>query len=327
VETPAFFPVHNAGFRGKGNTPRYWAQIPDLPHMMLNAPFLEQTRYFSEIKRAGVRGYFGIPGAAFLDSGGLQTRTHGATFDPVRVLRIQEELGADIGTTVDSPILTQDRVWGVKYHVSQRANARTALLCLSKRRSVMLLYAVAHGNSPGAFGNLIRFLRRRGDFDGFALGGLAFRRSNLRSFVDIILNARKAAGDLPVHVLGVAGPAYIPLLVYLGVDTFDSSSYIICGANRKYFLPERGSIDFSKFQGQSHLPCPCPICAQLMAREIGAKRDLLTLHNLWALVYELRKLRWEIERGDLEAYLESRFARMPLMRRAVQYARQRMRGL
>ena len=166
-----------------------------------------------------------------------------------------------------------------------------------------------------------------GDPDGFALGGLVFKRSNVKAFVDLILAARQAAGDLPLHVLGVAGPNYVPLLVFLGVDTFDSSSSVICGGYRHYFAPDRGSVEFSSFEGLSYLPCVCPVCSVRTASEVHAKRDLVSMHNLWHLASELRRLRWEIATGDVPSYLESRFSRNPLLKRAFLYARQKMRGL
>ena len=327
VDTPALFPVHNAGFRGRGNTPHYWEQIPDLPHMMLNAAFRARTSHFEDFRRLGVRAYFGVPGAVFLDSGGLQTRTRGLALDALKILRIQEELGADIGTALDMPVLGTDREWGPRYRRFLRTNAANVLRCLGKRNTGMLLFGVAHGNSPTAVRNFITYVRRKGDPDGFALGGLVFKRSNVKAFVDLILAARQAAGDLPLHVLGVAGPNYVPLLVFLGVDTFDSSSSVICGGYRHYFAPDRGSVEFSSFEGLSYLPCVCPVCSVRTASEVHAKRDLVSMHNLWHLASELRRLRWEIATGDVPSYLESRFSRNPLLKRAFLYARQKMRGL
>lgn len=327
VETPALFPVHNAGFRGTGNTPRYWEQIPDLPHMMLNAAFLARTSHFKDFRRRGVRAYFQVPGAVFLDSGGLQTRTRGLALDALTVLRIQEELKADIGTALDLPILATDHEWGHLYRTFLRTNAANIFRCLKSRRTGMLLFGVAHGNSPSTVRNFISYFRRTADLDGFALGGLTFKRSNVKSFVDLVIAAREAAGDLPLHVFGVAGPNYLPLLVYLGVDTFDSSSSVICGGYRHYFAPDRGSVEFSSFKGLTYLPCVCPVCSGCTIRDVRAKRDLVSMHNLWDLAYELRRLRWEIAAGDITSYLESRFLRNPLLRRAFLYARQKMKGM
>jgi len=295
--------------------------------MMLNAAFLARTPLFEDFRRHGVRAYFGVPGAVFLDSGGLQTRTRGLALDALKILRIQEELRADIGTALDMPVLSTDREWGPRYRTFLRKNVSNVLRCVRNRNTGMLLFGVAHGNSPTAVRNFITCVRRKADLDGFALGGLVFKRSNLKSFVDLILAARQAAGDLPLHVLGVAGPNYLPLLVYLGVDTFDSSSSVICGGYRHYFAPDRGSVDFSSFNGMTYLSCVCPVCSGRTVREVHAKRDLVSMHNLWCLAYELRRLKWEIATGDIASYLESRFSRNPLLKRAFLYARQKMRGV
>jgi queuine/archaeosine tRNA-ribosyltransferase len=62
--------------------------------------------------------------------------------------------------------------------------------------------------------------------------------------------------------------------------------------------------------------------------EIRADRTLLTRHNLWALVTELRRFRFAVAADrDVEEYLDMRFAGNPVTNRAYQTAKQQIRRL
>jgi queuine/archaeosine tRNA-ribosyltransferase len=77
-----------------------------------------------------------------------------------------------------------------------------------------------------------------------------------------------------------------------------------------------------------HLPCSCPVCCSRTLAEIREDRDLLTEHNLWSLVTELRRFRYmAASEEDIEAYLDLRFQGNEVTQRAYRIAKQQVRRL
>jgi len=327
LETPAFFPVNNAGARGEGNGPPYWTEIPDMKTMLLNAYFLNNSSLFQTLCSVGLHNHYAHDGVFFLDSGGLQQRLYNKKVDPLEILRVQEKLGADIASTLDVSVLPSDDPLSNSHAEYMRTSVKNALLSLqSREREDMKIYASLQGNDLKAIINMIDYLAKRGNFDGYAIGGLLPKRSDFRRLIDIVYAVRKRIGDAPLHVFGLGGPSYIPLLTYLGVDSFDSSSYLKAGSRRVFFLPAQGSVDFCDIGNQKWLPCVCPVCSQHTTYQVREQRKLIALHNLWMITYELRRLKVAIQENQIEDYLEWRFQSNPLIYGAYRYARLKKRG-
>lgn len=327
LETPCFFPVYHLNKKGTGSCPKYWNEIPEQKTMLLNAYGIKKSETFKRILRLGLEKHFKFSGIFFVDSGGLQTRLHNITLDPIEILRLQEKIGADIASTLDSPVLQKDNIAAQIHADSINNTIQNALICLKNReREDMRLYAVIHGNEIKVMKNMVDYLKRKGNFDGFAIGGLIFKRSNHRNLIDLIIAIRKRIGDKPLHVFGLGGPSMIPLLTYLGVDSFDSSSFLSAGSNRVYFSLERGSTEFHKMEKVSMLPCVCPVCSRYSFDQVRSQRRLIGMHNLWMIALEIRRLKIHIQEQDLESYLEYRFTNNPQIKISYQYAKGKVRG-
>lgn len=327
-ETPLFFPVNDFGDHGHGSGPKYITEIPDLRAMLVNIHLLRQSGMVDQLSTRGLHDFFGVNGIFMVDSGGFQSGTDHTRLKPNEILHLQEAIGADIAIPLDTPVYPDDTIAGQRHTESMQTTVKNALAALRNRtREEMLVYAPLHGNSSQVMINMLDYLQRKGDFDGFAIGGLVPKRSDIFSMVDLIMAVRRHLKDRPLHVLGIGGPAMIPLLVYLGVDTFDSSSYIRAGANRVYFLPDHGAVSLLDMSLADRLPCVCPVCSTHTAEKICAERRLIGLHNLWMIAYELRKLKLHIRQNDLEAYLDHRFSRNPVMQDVFRYAKSKTRGL
>jgi len=327
IETPVLFLVNNTGHRGEGNGPEYWTEIPDMKTMLLNAHLLYKSSILQTLMAEGLHRHYTQDGVFFIDSGGFQNRTSDLTIDPIEILRIQESIGADIAATLDIPVLPQENTLTQKHAETLRTCVKNALITLKHReREDMLIYACIQGGDIRAMLNMVDYLQKRGQFDGFAIGGLVPKRSNFQQIVDTIWAVRKRIRDAPLHVFGLGGPSYIPLLVYLGVDTFDSSSYLRAGSKRVYFVPGQGSVDFQDIGKCTWLPCVCPVCSAHPYNEVREDRRLIALHNLWMITYEIRKLKIAISENSLEPYLEQRLKPNPLIYGAYHYAKGKIRG-
>ncbi|MEM2146303.1 MAG: tRNA-guanine transglycosylase [Candidatus Jordarchaeaceae archaeon] len=283
---------------------------------------LNRRGVLGTIMQTGLHRFIRFFGIAFVDSGGFLFKKYRLAFKPEKILEIQEKIGADIASTLDYPIeckhLSENR--NIIRTIENAKNATT-----HKKDSEMLLYASINGYDPIVVKNAIRHLKKFGGFDGFAIGSLMPKYSNYRFLIDLILSARLEAKDKPIHVYGLGGPLISHLLIYLGVDSFDSSYFIKSSAKRNYAIPGYGRIEFKdldKFFGK--INCECPICKENQIQELRKNRNLLTFHNLWTLWKELEELKLSIKENRVEKYLICRLSRSMWAKRAFDYAKKRI---
>lgn len=322
LDTPALFPVHNLGAEGGWNTPRYWEKYPYINTAMFNASFLSMNRrgQLGTILQIGVQRYIRFFGISFADSGGFIYKKYRLAIKPEKILEIQEKMGVDIASTLDFPISCKAISESVNITRTIR-NAKQALLL--RKDPEMLLFASVNGYDPMILRNAIKHLKKHGNFDGFAVGSLMPRYSNYRLLVDFILAVKLEAGDIPVHVYGLGGPLVTHLLMYLGVDSFDSSYFVVASGNRNYSIPGYGRTEFRDLHDSGSAPCQCPICLKHSLAELRKSRELLTLHNLWTLWNEIDETKTAIKERRLEEHLTYRFRRAKWAKKAFEYAKQR----
>jgi len=329
IKTPTVFPVHNLGADGGWNTPRYWEVFPNIRTAMFNAYYILANRRKIRDKLVaskGIHNFLNYPGVAFVDSGGFLTLRRGITIDQEKILQIQELSGADIASTVDFPFLIKNNSLTIAESILRSIeNAKDATKL--RKRADMLLFASVHGNDPRIISNVLKHLAKYSVFDGFAVGSMVPIRSNLRLLVDLIFSARQAVPEKPLHVYGLGGILSTPLLVYLGADSFDSTSFIICGGKRQYFVPNYTYVSMKRIAELNELPCACPICSSKTIQEIRENRTLISLHNLWVLWYEIKQVQFAIAEQRLESYIKERYTRNPIALKAFEYAKRKVKRI
>ena len=324
LKTPVLFPVHNLGGDGGWNTPRYWEEYPSINTAMFNAAMLSMNKRgcLGAVLHVGVHRFIRFFGVAFVDSGGFIYRKYKLTIKPDKLLEIQEKMGADIGSTLDYPIQCK----AIYENTNITKTVENAKLAASlKKDSDMLLFASVNGYDPIVLRNAIKHLKKRSKFDGFAIGSLMPRYSSYRLLVDLILAAKLEAKETPVHVYGLGSPLVTPLLIYLGVDSFDSSYFIIASGKRNYAVPGYGRVTFNQLQRFETLPCKCDICQNHSIAELRKSRKLLTFHNLSTLWNEIGQLKTAIIEKRTEEYLDVRFEKAKWAKKAFEYAKKRIR--
>lgn len=261
----------------------------------------------------------------FADSGGFDFTNEEIDTTPAKTLDTQSQLDADILGTVDIPLSRENRAAENQRRIDQ--SIEYALKASDHHDGEGLLFASVHGYDPETIRNNIQYLEKNGEFDGYALGSMVPIRTDYKKVTKLILSARNAT-DKHLHVYGLGGLVYQPLLLYLGVDSFDSSAFIRSAGNRNYLIPGFGGEELRNIEELDRLPCPCPVCGQKALDEIREDRTALTQHNLWALATELRRFRYVAESGrDIEEYLDLRFSGNEVTKRAYETAKQQMRRL
>jgi len=329
IGTPVLFPVRNIGTRSSDNTPEYTGTIPDLPTAMVNARAIRQRTPLWDRLQDGstLRNEMGTTNdsVVFADSGGFGFKDSEVDISPKRTIQTQRAIGADIYGTVDCPLSRNNQ--DVENQDRIERSIQYALEASDLHDGDELLIASIHGYDPETIRNSIQYLEQHGEFDGYALGSLVPIRTNYKKVTKLILSARQTT-DKHLHVYGLGGIVYQPLLLYLGVDSFDSSSFIRSGGKRHYLVPGFGGQALRTVSDLEHLPCACPVCSTRTLSEIRETRELITKHNLWALTIELRRFRYVHEMGtDIENYLDLRFQGNEVTQRAYRTAKQQVRRL
>lgn len=329
IDTPVLFPVRNIGKRSSDNTPEYTETIPDLSTAMVNARSIRhRDPQWSRLQNgATLREEMEVPEntVVFADSGGYDFQDDEVDTTPERILETQRKIGADIFGTVDLPISKDN--WDSENQQRIERSIEYALEASDLHDGDELLVASIHGYDAETIRNSIQYLEQRGDFDGYGLGSLVPIRTDYKRVTKLILSARQAT-DKHLHVYGLGGIVYQPLLLYLGVDSFDSTSFVLSAGKRNYLLPGFGGTELRNVETLDHLPCPCPICSTRTLQEIRADRTLLAKHNLWALTTELRRFRYIHETDTaIEDYLALRFQGNEVTQRAYRTAKQQVRRL
>ncbi|MDT3433247.1 tRNA-guanine transglycosylase [Haloarcula sp. 1CSR25-25] len=329
LQTPVLFPVSNIGKRSSDNTPEYTDSIPDLSTAMVNTRAIRNRQAQWDRLQDGetLRDEMGVTDdtIVFADSGGFDFQNRQIDTTPAKTLDTQRKIGADIFGTVDAPLSRDNRQAKNQRRISRSIDL--ALKASEKHSGEEPLFASVHGYDSETVRNTIRHLEQEGTFDGYAIGSLVPIRTDYKKVTKIILAARRAT-EKHLHVYGLGGLTYQPLLLYMGVDSFDSTAFIRSAGNRNYLMPGFGGEPLKNIEDLSYLPCACPVCSTRSFETIREDRDLLVQHNLWALALELRRFRYMYSIGEeLETYLDLRFQGNEVTQRAYQMAKQQVRRL
>lgn len=274
-----------------------------------------------------LREEMGVPEdtIVFADSGGFDFTNGEVDTTPEKTLETQQQLDADIYGTVDIPLSRKNRSTENQERIKK--SIQYAIEASNHHKDNAFLLASIHGYDPKTIQNSIEHLEKHGEFDGYALGSLVPIRTDYEKVTKLVLSARKATAK-HLHVYGLGGLVYQPLLLYLGVDSFDSTAFIRSAGNRNYLIPGFGGEELRNIEDLDMLPCPCPVCGQRELDEIRKDRTALTQHNLWAMAIELRRFRFVVESGqDIENYLDLRFRGNSVTQRAYEIAKQQIRRL
>ncbi|MCL5429788.1 MAG: tRNA guanosine(34) transglycosylase Tgt [Chloroflexi bacterium] len=261
---------------------------------------------------------FSLAARREVDAEGVNFRSHldGSShrFTPEKVMRIQENLGADMIMVLDECAEPLDRAYNEQALLRTHAWAK---LCLeAKKRSDQALFGIVQG---GIFRDLreqsAEFIASLG-FDGHAIGGLSVGESKedmyaMLDVVDAILPE-----DKPRYLMGVGTPEDLVEGIRRGVDLFDCVLPTRLGRNNAVFLRsgERLNLknaEFAKDQHPIDEGCACYTCRYfsraylrhlIQAKEMLAA-TLLSIHNLHTLVQLAQDLRSAILRNEFEAFV------------------------
>jgi archaeosine synthase len=126
-----------------------------------------------------------------------------------------------------------------------------------------------------------------------------------KDFVRTMVNLRKAIGSQKlIYTPGLGSPQHIALLVYCGVDLFDSVPLIL-NARLENFLTADGKVNKDEIEEAF---CYCPSCLHKKT-----DHDSILTHNYYASLSEIRMVRNAIRNGRLRELVEARMRSEPWM--------------
>jgi len=313
------------------------AQLNDFPvsREKLNEIYTSKT----------IHEWFNFDGILFVDSGGFKLLTNdginGQDFkitSPEDVLCYQIKFGADILVSLDYPISPNLKESEVKKRI--RKSIENAIFLLENKPRSTLAYIAVHGYSKE---NLKKYIEKilsglekenvsLKRIDGIAIGSLVPLKGNIFKILEIVKGCKEVLKEfsldsLPLHVFGISS-TLLPLLVMLGVDTFDSSTYLYSAVKGIYLTEDLKRINVKKIRRNI---CTCQICRNkkyfISMKNSGEKinsvnSSLIAMHNLIIFNKEVQKLQELIKNYDEEymiRFIQKSYQHSPAIRKGILY--------
>lgn len=329
LRTPAFFPVVDPQ--------KQLVALKELEELgfrsIITNAYLLWKRYGKEVAEKGIHRFLGFEGVVMTDSGAYQILRYGnVDIDNRTVVEFQCLIGSDIGVILDVP---------TSYDVSFGDAKRSVEITLSRAREVQELVTSCSETlwvlpiQGGVYTDLVRFsATEAAKLTGYSMYGIGSPVTVMEGYmfdklVEMIVAAKSVLPpDAPVHLFGAGHPAIIPFIVALGVDTFDSASYMLYARDERY-MTESGTMRLGELD---EFPCECSVCSRYTPDELremsyGERVKLLALHNLHMIMRELKRTRVALREGRLWEYLEAKSRMHPALKRAFDAVRRFYRFL
>lgn len=329
LQTPVFAPVGTAA-TVKAITPKQLTEL-DSSLILANSYHL-YLRPGDEIvaEMGGLHKFMGWSGPILTDSGGFQVFSLGGTnkigpdgvtfkshidgsthlFTPEKVIRIQENLGADIIMAFDDCPTPNDR--DVVTAAVERTHRWLEKCFTAKSRPDQALFGIVQG---GVFPDLreksAKFITSM-NLPGYAIGGLAVGETKKEMHAVLELMDRILPENKPRYLMGVGTPHDLINGVLRGIDIFDCVLPTRMARNNTAILRSGSRLNlknlpFASDPGPIDPRCRCYTCTNftraylrhLIVSKEMLSATLLSIHNLFVLIDLAREIR--------EAIQENRF--------------------
>lgn len=302
VETPALFPVVDPR---KQEVPvetlrKYFGQV------ITNAYFIYKL---TGGKTVDVKKFIKWDGVVMTDSGAYQMIHRGTVeIDPDEILTYQSRIGSDIGVILDIPFDYEEPYECALLKVEETIRRAKRAATMLDRLDMLVVAPLQGALYTDLLIRSVRELSRLG-FHVFAIGSPTTLLEEYRfdQVLEIVLNVKlNMAREAPLHLFGAGHPLIIPFAVALGVDAFDSASYILYARDGRVLLRDR-TLRLDDVR-TDYLPCSTKLC-EMPVRELlempqHERTLLIAEHNLAVIREELLEVKQRIYEGTLWEYLE-----------------------
>ncbi|AWS00609.1 tRNA guanosine(15) transglycosylase TgtA [Metallosphaera hakonensis] len=305
LETPTFFPVINPL--------KTEISVKELKSMGFNN-FITNSFILrkNNIIQGKIHEKFGEDMIIMTDSGAYQILEYGDIYQENRdIVSYEAEIKPDIAVFLDVPTGNADDWEEAKTTVRLTLERGKEISDIVKLNQDIIW---VHPIQGGSFLDLVEYSAKEANktegFGMLALGSptVLMEKYRYSTLIDSIYVAKSnVSRGVPFHLFGGGVPHIIPFAVALGVDTFDSASYIIFARDNRYLTGERTY----RLEDLEYFPCSCPVCSKYSPKELlemnkEGRTKLLAIHNLWKMKEEIGKVKQSIKEGRLFEYLQQK---------------------
>jgi 7-cyano-7-deazaguanine tRNA-ribosyltransferase len=312
IETPTVMPVinPNLNFLTKEELRSMGVQA-----VITNSYIIKRTASLEEeALKSGVHKLINFDGPIMTDSGTFQSYVYGEIeYDNKEIVQFQKNIGSDIITILDIFTKPQD-----SYDQAKAAVYET----YKRLKEVNTSDSIIAGPIQGSIYPDLRreSAKMMSEASYLPIGGVvplleSYRYSDL---VNIIINSKiNSDFSKPVHLFGGGHPMFFAFSVLLGVDVFDSASYIKYAKDNRVLYTEgtrnlKEIRDFPEWSPLFNKYSP----AELIKADEKTRLKLLSLHNLKAIFNEITEIKERIYENTLYQYVEEKSMAHPALYKA-----------
>ena len=268
----------------------------------------------------GLHKLIGFDGTIMTDSGTFQSYMYGEVeYQNADTVDFQIQIGSDISTILDIFSTPSDSHEKAEYAVDETYRRFQEIEARGKEHNIS-------GPVQGSIYNDLRkksaSLMTKTTASYTPIGGVVplLEQYNYSTLVDIILTSKLNSDfSKPIHLFGGGHPMFMAMAVLMGVDMFDSASYVKYARDGRLLY-----TDGTRYLDDvTELPFWSPLrdrytVMELKKAEIGEKYELLAEHNLFAIFQELSEIRERIRENTLWQYVEGKSRTHPALYSAFQ---------
>ncbi len=323
IETPTILPVINPNISTLkiGEMTALGAQA-----FITNSYIIRRNEKLREkAEKHGVHSLIEFNGPIMTDSGTFQSHVYSdVEYTNLEIVEFQRKIGSDITTILDifsEPDFSYDRAKNAVLETHSR------MMQLPENIEDTIIAGPIQGSLYNDLRKMSAELMSSSQAGYLPIGGVVPLLENYRydALVDIIINSKLNAGfSKPIHLFGGGHPMFMSMAVLLGVDLFDSASYVKYARDGRMLFSD-GSKELSRI---STLPRWSPIYGKVTVQELkempaDERSRMLSLHNLGAIFNELHEIRERIFQQNLWQYVEMKARSHPYLfkayRRILEY--------
>jgi len=307
ITTPTLFPVINPLHQEVDlNTIRKIGYNAIITNAYILKKHCEQ-----KVLSQGLHEFLGFTGPIMTDSGGYQILEYGdVEVEPQEIVMFQEKIGSDIAVILDVPTGGHASYDEAKWTVEETIRRAKLSTKYMENGKTIWVYPVQGGRYLDLLKYSAEKLLEMLQYKMVSIGSPTqlLEKYDYRTLVKMIVTVKTTIPpNYPVHLFGAGHPMFFPFAVALGIDTFDSASYILYAKDERLIFPH-GTLRLRELK---ELPCSCPICSKYTIEELlSLKRSkrvkLIAIHNLYIIWQEIKRIREAIRENSLWDLLEEK---------------------
>lgn len=316
IETPTILPVINPNISTLKT-----AEMISLgaQGFITNSYIIRRNERLREkAEKHGVHSLIDFDGPIMTDSGTFQSHVYSdVEYSNLEIVEFQRKIGSDISTILD--IFSEpDFTYAQANHAVNETYSR--MMELPENIEDTIIAGPIQGSAFKDLREKSARLMSSSQAGYLPIGGVVPLLENYRydTLVDVILSSKLNSGfSKPIHLFGGGHPMFMAMAVLLGVDLFDSASYVKYARDGRMLFSD-GSRELSRI---SSLPRWSPIYGSVTVSELkemqpDERNRMLALHNLGAIFNELQEIRERIFQQTLWQYVETKSRSHPYLFKA-----------